>query len=77
MENHPAMDYTGARPEQVASVTRVDLIRFFIDFLQNNQVGVIANAHVRSLLTFAVPGATSLPNLFLIVLTESARGFVC
>jgi hypothetical protein len=51
MENHPAMDYAGPKPEEVTSVTRVDIIRFFIDFMQNDLVGVIANAHVRGLLS--------------------------
>ena len=45
------MDYAGPKPEEVTSVTRVDIIRFFIDFMQNDLVGVIANAHVRGLLS--------------------------
>jgi hypothetical protein len=46
--NYPAMDYSGPEVEKVDSITQRDIIQFFSKFIQNNFVGVIANAHVRS-----------------------------
>ncbi|KAI9207883.1 RNA dependent RNA polymerase-domain-containing protein [Polychytrium aggregatum] len=45
-KNIPPMNYTSSEPPQVARVTAKDIKNFFVDYIRNDNLGRIANAHV-------------------------------
>jgi len=46
-KNEKAMDYTPQAPMEVENVTTSDITDFFVNFMRNNHLGIIANTHVR------------------------------
>ncbi|CEG64383.1 hypothetical protein RMATCC62417_01363 [Rhizopus microsporus] len=45
-KNYPPMDYTAAKPRLVEDVTIRDIQRFFVNYINNDNLGQIANAHL-------------------------------
>ncbi|KAI0225425.1 hypothetical protein L0F63_001438 [Massospora cicadina] len=46
IRNYAAMSYVGAKPKYVERVTIDDVKRFFVDYIMNDCLGQIANAHL-------------------------------
>ncbi|OBZ89514.1 putative RNA-dependent RNA polymerase SHL2 [Choanephora cucurbitarum] len=45
--NFPPMDYTGAPPKQVEDEVKIiDILKFFVNYINNDNLGQIANAHL-------------------------------
>lgn len=45
-KNYPPMDYTAAKPRLVENVKIRDIQRFFVNYINNDNLGQIANAHL-------------------------------
>lgn len=71
--NHTPMDYTPNKPIETSSVTTENIQKFFVNYMNNDNLGQIANAHL-AMADQSSTGAKSGPCKILAQLHSKAVG---